>query len=161
MMQYQYVGIGASCNPQPIQTRETQVKWQVFISLITKQWNSTTSALEFYHIKLLAECGVCTFFLYSFCRYTIRNDLRTISQYQKFAKFWKWSAACVILRIKGTGSFVPPSLANWSFVFRWSISRSSPAKTIEKKKKGKTMIKVKPTVSFVWMKVILAVMCTT
>ena len=74
-------------------------------------------------------------FLYSFCHYTIRNDLKTISQYQKFTKFWKWSAACVIIRIKGTGSFVPPSLANWSFVFRWSISRSSPAKTIEKKKK--------------------------
>ena len=108
---------------------------QVFISLITKQWNSTTSALEFYHIKLLAECGVCKFFLYSFCHYMIRNDLKTISQYQKFTKFWKWSAACVIIRIKGTGSFVPPSLANWSFVFRWSISRSSPAKTIEKKKK--------------------------
>ena len=120
---------------------------QVFISLITKQWNSKTSALEFYHIKLLAECGVCTFFLYSFCHYTIRNDLKTISQYQKFTKFWKWSAACVI---KGTGSFVPPSLANWSFVFRWSISRSSPAKTIEKKKKWKTMIKVKSTVSFVF-----------
>ena len=61
-MGYQYVGIGASCNPQPLQTRETQVNWQVFISLITKQWNSTTSALEFYHIKLVAECGVCTFF---------------------------------------------------------------------------------------------------
>ena len=43
--------------------RETQVKWQVFISLMTKQLNSTTSAPEFYHIKQLAECGVCTFFL--------------------------------------------------------------------------------------------------
>ena len=51
MMEHQYVGIGASCSPRPLQTREMQVKRQVFISLITKQWNSTTSALEFYHIK--------------------------------------------------------------------------------------------------------------
>ena len=66
MIGYQYVGIGASCNPQPLQTRETQVKWQVFISLKTNRLNSTTSALEFYHIKQLAECGVCTFFLIQF-----------------------------------------------------------------------------------------------
>ena len=63
-MGYQYVGIGVSCNPQPLQTRETQVKWQVFISLKTNRLNSTTSALEFYHIKQLAECGVCTFFFF-------------------------------------------------------------------------------------------------
>ena len=55
-MGYQYVGIGASCYPRPLQTRETQVKWQVFISLITKQLDLTTSALEFYHIKQLAKC---------------------------------------------------------------------------------------------------------
>ena len=55
-MGYQYIGIGASCYPQLLQTRETQVKWQVFISLITKQWDLTTSALEFYHIKQLAKC---------------------------------------------------------------------------------------------------------
>ena len=66
MMGYQYVGIGASCNPQPLQTRETQVKWQVFISLKTNRLNSTTSALEFYHIKQLAECRVCTFFFIQF-----------------------------------------------------------------------------------------------
>ena len=87
-MGYQYVGIGASCNPQPLQTRETQVKWQVFISLKTNRLNSTTSALEFYHIKQLAECGVCTFFfLYSFCHDTIRNDLKAMSQYETITKF--------------------------------------------------------------------------
>ena len=57
-MRHQYVGIGESCNPRPIQARETQVKGQVFISLKTKQLNSTTSALEFFYIKQLAECGV-------------------------------------------------------------------------------------------------------
>ena len=61
-MRHQYVGIGESCNPRPIQTRETQVKGQVFISLKTKQLNSTTSALEFFYIKQLAECGVWIFF---------------------------------------------------------------------------------------------------
>ena len=35
---------------------EMQVKWQLFISLITKQLDLTTSALEFYHIKQLAKC---------------------------------------------------------------------------------------------------------
>ena len=64
MMGYQYVSIEASCNPRPLQTRETQVKWQVFISLITKQLNSTTFTLEFYHIKQLAKCWVCIFFIY-------------------------------------------------------------------------------------------------
>ena len=63
MMGYQYVSIEASCNPRPLQTRETQVKWQVFISLITKQLNSTTFTLEFYHIKQPAKCWVCNFFI--------------------------------------------------------------------------------------------------
>ena len=80
MIGYQYVGIGASCNPQPLQTRETQVKWQVFISLKTNRLNSTTSALEFYHIKQLAECV-------SFCHDTIRNDLKAMSQYETITKF--------------------------------------------------------------------------
>ena len=57
-MGYQYVGIGASCNPRPLQTKETQVKWQVFISLKTNRLNSTTFSLEFYHIKKLDECRI-------------------------------------------------------------------------------------------------------
>ena len=83
-MRHQYVGIGESCNPRPIQTRETQVKGQVFISLKTKQLNSS---FEFFYIKQLAECGVWIFFLYSFCYDTIQNDLKTISQHETIMKF--------------------------------------------------------------------------
>ena len=45
-------------------------------------------------------------FLYSFCHDTIRNDLKAISQYETITKFWKWSAVRVIIKIKGTESFV-------------------------------------------------------
>ena len=70
MMGYQYVDIGASCNPRPLRTRETQVKWQVFISLMTKQLNSTKFTLEFYHIKQLANAEFA-FFYVVFAQFTI------------------------------------------------------------------------------------------
>ena len=116
-MGYQYVDIGASCSPRPLQTKRDA-------SQVASIHLSNDKTIELDNVCYWVLSHKTTGWMRSL--HIFLNIVSTrfeISQYEKITQFWKWSAARVIIQIKGTGSFVPAIFGYLEF--RRSIKHQS------------------------------------